>query len=186
MAVAHEAVVEHFARDRAATVVPMKLFTMFSSRERAIDEMRARAPELRAILDRIAGCQEWGVRITRADSAASPAPKGPAITSGAAFLAAKKQVRDQARESVRIATDAAEDALDRLVKVARSVRRQPVPEGAQRPPLVDAAFLVPIDARARFTAAVKRAARDCRAAGAEVALTGPWPAYNFVRDKGGA
>src|SRR5918995_25529 len=39
IAVAHEAVVEHFTRQRGATVVPMKLFTMFSSVERAVDEM---------------------------------------------------------------------------------------------------------------------------------------------------
>ena len=36
IAVAHEAVVEHFATRRGATVVPMKLFTMFTSFDRAI------------------------------------------------------------------------------------------------------------------------------------------------------
>src|SRR5262245_51237473 len=34
IAVAHESVVEHFAGGRGTTVVPMKLFTMFSSLER--------------------------------------------------------------------------------------------------------------------------------------------------------
>src|SRR5919106_7009521 len=38
VAVAHEAVAEHFARRRGVTVVPMKLFTMFSSVERASRE----------------------------------------------------------------------------------------------------------------------------------------------------
>ena len=35
VALAHEAVVEHFARVKGSTVVPMKLFTMFSTLERS-------------------------------------------------------------------------------------------------------------------------------------------------------
>src|SRR5689334_5055413 len=41
-AVAHEAVVEYFARKAGVTVIPMKLFTMFSSEKRAIAETRSR------------------------------------------------------------------------------------------------------------------------------------------------
>ena len=37
LAVAHESVVEFFARASGVTVVPMKMFTMFSSVERAVD-----------------------------------------------------------------------------------------------------------------------------------------------------
>src|SRR4030081_1645519 len=39
IALAHEAVVEHFSHQPDATIVPMKLFTMFSTTERAIQEM---------------------------------------------------------------------------------------------------------------------------------------------------
>ena len=42
-AVAHEAVVEHFSRQAKSTVIPMKLFTMFSTAERAIGDLRARS-----------------------------------------------------------------------------------------------------------------------------------------------
>ena len=65
VAVAHEAVVERFARVAGATVIPMKLFTIFSSDERAHEAMRERRRDLGSILKRIKGCQEWGVRITR-------------------------------------------------------------------------------------------------------------------------
>ena len=41
-------------------------------------------------------------------------------------------------------------------------------------------FLVASGARARFNAAARRHARACADAGATLALTGPWPAYNFV------
>ena len=65
MAVAHEAVVEHFAQLRGVTVIPMKLFTMFSSPARAIAEMRRRRRRLAALFDKFHGCEEWGVRILR-------------------------------------------------------------------------------------------------------------------------
>ena len=48
-AVAHEVVVEHFARRTGSTVLPMKLFTMFSSVERAVAETRPRQRELTAV-----------------------------------------------------------------------------------------------------------------------------------------
>ena len=48
------------------------------------------------------------------------------------------------------------------------------------PPLLDAAFLVPVRRRARFRAAAADAARQVTQQGAQFTVTGPWPAYNFV------
>lgn len=183
VAVAHEAVVEHFARMRGATVIPMKLFTMFSTKARAAAEMGSRRRELQPVLARIAGCEEWGIRITRTAGTSTGRRRGaaPAI-SGAAFLAAKKQARDDARAAIGAAVDAADAAFDALTPIARDVRRRnDTPEGAVSPPLLDAAFLVPAGRRARFRLAARRAAAACARAGADMTLTGPWPAYNFVR-----
>ena len=184
IAVAHEAVVEHFTRLRGAVVVPMKLFTMFSNVERAVDEMRPRLGELEAVLERIAGCEEWGVRVLRAPPPA-PARPGTAAPSGVAFLAAKKQARDAALERGRRAAAVAEEVFDELEALTRSSwRREAVPDGATSPPLLDAAFLVPVRRRTRFRAAAKRLAARCAAADAEMTLTGPWPAYSFVQPQG--
>jgi hypothetical protein len=186
MAVAHEAVVEHFNTQLRAAVVPMKLFTMFSTRERAVAGLRARRKEIAAVLSRIRGCVEWGVRITRRPpTAASRRKIAPIRQSGAAFLAAKKRLRDEVREDALRAADAAEGAYQMLQKIAKESERRQSPEGATSPPLVDAAFLVPTRARARFRAAVTRQAVACRKAGAELTLTGPWPAYNFVQSNAG-
>src|SRR5688572_29630518 len=95
VAVSHEAVVEHFARSRSAAVVPMKLFTMFSSEERAVAEMQARREQIDGVLARIAGCEEWGVRVTRRPARASRSAPAPQARTGAAFLAARKQDRDE-------------------------------------------------------------------------------------------
>jgi hypothetical protein len=93
-AVAHEAVVEAFARRPAAAVVPMKLLTRFSTRERAAAQLRRQRRSLTAILARVRGCREWGVRVTRCP--ADTRVRTPART-GTAFLRAKLQAREDAR-----------------------------------------------------------------------------------------
>jgi len=183
IAVAHEAVVEHFAARRGATVVPMKLFTMFTSTARAVADLRAKRQVLSAALRRVRGCDEWGVRAVRAARAAVPAVRAAApARSGADFLAAKKRERDEARAAVVGAAEAVESVFHLLAPLSRdSRRRTDYPESAATPPLLDAAFLVPAVRKARFRAAAKRAAAACRSAGVQLTLSGPWPAYNFVQ-----
>ena len=60
-ATAHEAVVEFAAR--GATTVPLKLFTLFNGDERAVAHIRRLRPTIDRVLDRVAGRQEWGVRV---------------------------------------------------------------------------------------------------------------------------
>ena len=182
VAVAHEAVVEHFSRQSGVAVIPMKLFTMFSSEERAVDQTRSRQRAIQAITRRIAGCEEWGVRVTRTLPAA-PARRFPVArpSSGAAFLAAKKETRDLARRAALTAAVAADRVFTSLAAIARDARRRDdAPEGAAAPPVLDAAFLVPTSRRVRFKAAARRLAAESAEAGAEITLSGPWPAYNFV------
>lgn len=180
IAIAHESVVEHFASKTESAVVPMKLFTMYSSHERAATDLEKRRGEIAAVMKVIRGCQEWGMRVTRE---AAPASRRPAAraTSGTAFLVAKKRLRDDVRESAVRAAGAAEAAYAALVKHARASRRREAPENATTPPLVDAALLVPVTKRTRFRAAARTAAAVCRKAGVNLTLTGPWPAYNFVQ-----
>ena len=74
-AVAHEAVVEHFSRGRGAVVVPMKLFTMFSSLDKAIEEVGEGRAAIARAMKRIAGCYECGVRVARLPAAPVEAPR---------------------------------------------------------------------------------------------------------------
>jgi gas vesicle protein GvpL/GvpF len=182
IALAHEQVVEYFSRQPASTVVPMKLFTMFSSADRAVDGTRARSRQIGEVVKSIAGCDEWAVRIVRR---AQPIRRAPAAAarpaSGAAFLAARKRTRDAATDALRAATDTAQAAYETLAAIARDVRlRADAPDGAA-PPLLDAAFLVPAARRVRFTSVARRLAAASGKAGAKLTVTGPWPAYNFVQ-----
>jgi hypothetical protein len=183
VALAHEGVIEHVVRMPGAVVIPMKLFTMFSTEARAAAEMRRRKRTLDRVFDRIAGCEEWGVRVLRGDGRAAP-KKAAKPESGAAFLAARKQARDESRRAARDASDAADAAYASLSALARDGRRRPADTAAAAVALLDAAFLVPSRQRARFHAAAARIAKDVRDRGARMTLTGPWPPYNFVSADG--
>src|SRR5213083_2095260 len=60
-AVAHEAVIEAFIA--APAVLPMKLFTIFASDDRAREHMRRDARRIDALIRRVANHQEWGLRV---------------------------------------------------------------------------------------------------------------------------
>jgi gas vesicle protein GvpL/GvpF len=95
-------------------------------------------------------------------------------------------VRDDAREALRAAAVAADAVYDTLAAVARDARRRTdTPEGTTMPPVLDAAFLVPVERRARFRSAARRLASGTSEAGTELTLSGPWPAYNFVQGEAG-
>jgi hypothetical protein len=184
-AVAHEAVVEHVGR--SGPVVPMKLFTLFSSDARAVGHIRPRRRRLERVLARVAGCQEWGVRVSldpaRAAALARPASRGATsrLHAGTRFLLRK---RDEQAAHRRLAARARADvqrAFRELTRLARDARRRPpLPVDGQPVALLDAAYLVPATRVTRFRTAVGQIARRLGSRGCAVTLTGPWPPYNFV------
>ena len=181
-ALAHEGVVEHFSRVKGTVVVPMRLFTMFSSIDKAVADVAAGKTAIERVMRHIAGSEEWGVRITRQPGVPARASAQPArLSSGAAFLAARKEARDVSAQVRATSLAAAQTAFTRLSRHARDAQQRPRrQEPGSNPPILEAAFLVTAGARARFRSEAKRQAGLCASAGAELTLTGPWPAYNFV------
>jgi hypothetical protein len=185
-AMAHEAVVEHVGR--SATIVPMKLFTLFTSDARAVDHIRRSGARLTRILRRVAGRQEWGVRVSLDEAraltiarAAARTGAGPRRGAGTRFLLRKGAERAGARRLVSGARGEAARVLRALRARAEAARRRgPVagPDGARL--VLDAAFLVPRERGRAFRAEVRRIARRLGPRGYRVTLTGPWPPYNFV------
>jgi hypothetical protein len=181
-AMAHEAVVEHLAR--RASVVPMKLFTIFLTDDRAIEDIEAARKTIDSAFRRISAAAEWSVRVFGAGdgaSAAHAARGSSAARSGAAFLRLKKKAKDERRAAAVRAARVVTAAHRGLARIARASRVKPPVDGeAGARLLLDAAYLVADDRRARFQAEVKRRARECRAASCNLTLTGPWPAYHFI------
>jgi hypothetical protein len=185
VALAHQAVVEHFVRQRGASVVPVKLFTMFSAPERARSAFEQQALKLQRVFERIDGCEEWGVRVTPG-LLRRAVPRASKPKTGTAFLAGRKQARDMAAEAAQALAEAAERAFSSLSKLAREQRRRhATPEGGVAT-LLEAAFLVPLRRRSRFHSAAERIADEVARTGGQMTLTGPWPPYNFVAGEDGA
>jgi hypothetical protein len=183
---AHARVIEYFAR--RTTTLPMKLFTLFNSDERAIAHVRGDAGRIRRVLTRVAGHEEWGVRVrldaalVRKRTARRPAPSGDGRRAGTQFLLAKKQARDVAREVVREGRAAVEEAFEELANLADATRRLPTGDLEGTRVVLDAALLVPAGRLISFKRRARRAAAELAARGYRLTLTGPWPAYNFVGD----
>lgn len=184
-AVAHEAVVESFIG--ASAVVPMKLFTIFTSDERAVEHVRREAPLVEAVIRRVANHHEWGVRIVldrpRVEPAAAKKDRST-VAPGKIFLAHKKAQRDAAAELVRHARDTVADVYDRLAERSSLSKRRaaselPIQDG---PLVLDAAFLIPVKGTARFRKLADREARTLAQHGYRLTVSGPWPPYSFIQD----
>ena len=186
-AMGHEAVLEALAA--RSTVLPMKLFTIFASDERAIADVARNRARLDAVAKRVAGHDEFGVRVVLDMTKAASRPRqgvAPAkrSASGIAYLKQKKADRDASTELAAHARDTVADLYDRLSQRARLARRRsaselPIENG---PLLLDAAFLVPRPKARAFRNQVAREARALARQGYGVMLTGPWPPYTFVQE----
>jgi hypothetical protein len=186
VAVAHESVVESFIASTA--VLPMKLFTIFTSDERALEHVRGQRARIAAVVKRVANQQEWGVRVVLDRTlavAASPKKRPRAgVATGISYLSQKKAQRDSSKELASRARETVAALFDRLADKSTDAKRRaasalPVQGG---PLLLDAAFLVP---RARATAFQALAGREAKALarhGYGLTITGPWPPYTFVQD----
>jgi gas vesicle protein GvpL/GvpF len=185
LALAHETVVESF--NAAAAVLPMKLFTIFTSDDRALAHVRGQRSRIAALVKRVANRQEWGIRVVLDRTTAARRPKKKpraAAISGVSYLAQKKAQRDDSRELASRARDTVAGLFDRLAARAGEAKRRSASElPAQGGPLLlDAAFLVPRAGAAKFKASAARESKALARQGYGLTLTGPWPPYTFVQD----
>jgi hypothetical protein len=197
-AMAHEAVIEHFLS--ASAVLPMQLFTLFTSDERAVDHVVRDRRRLAPILSRIDGRHEWGVRLTWDEAAArtavekkhgagkaggagraSGAGKARGV-SGASYLERKRDLLDVNRVQLAAARAEADRLFRAMSREVSAARRRTETEKAAPGSrlLLDAAFLVPARQGGAFRAALRRKAKGLGAKGLDLSLTGPWPPYNFI------
>ncbi|HZR25235.1 MAG TPA: GvpL/GvpF family gas vesicle protein [Vicinamibacterales bacterium] len=184
-AVAHERVIEAFID--ADALLPMKLFTIFSSDDRVVGDVRADRDRIARVIKRVSKHHEYGIRVVLERAVRAPsasARQAQAASVGAAYLQRKKAQRDAAVELAANARETVTELYDRLAARARAARRRPASELPVQggPLLLDAAFLIPRGKARGFETAVARDARTLRKAGYGVVLTGPWPPYTFVQD----
>ena len=185
-AVAHESVVESFLEQRA--ILPMKLFTIFASDDRAAERVRSDRRRMTAVVRRVANRLEWGVRVTLDEPGVRTLEKPLRVRKGSAsgtdYLSRKKARRDTAIELAARARKTVIDLYDRLAARSSLAKRRGASElpGQGGPLLLDAAFLVPRSRATGFRSLAAREARRLGRLGYRVTLSGPWPPYTFVTD----
>jgi hypothetical protein len=189
-AMAHENVVEHFLT--APAVLPLQLFTLFTSDERALEYVAQEWRRIDRILARFDRQLEWGLRLSFDERAARQAVedshrsrrtrRGGEAESGSAYLARKRDLFDVTRVQLTAARTAADRLYRAMSREATEARRRRSTEQAAPGSrlLLDAAFLVPARRASAFRKALHQHARTLSGSGLVVSLTGPWPPYNFV------
>ncbi len=183
---AHEAVQAQALE--TATIVPLRLCTLYRERagvERFLEQNAASLADSLAMLD---GCAEWGLKLfagsghppTAPPSASSPA----AARSGAGYLAQRREERALAEEATELRARCAQTIHARLSELAREATTHPPqrPElhGRELAMVLNGAYLVDRTREPELEQLVELLRIEWEPSGFVLELTGPWPAYNFV------
>lgn len=179
-ALAHETIIESFLA--APALLPMQLFTLFTSDERVIEHVKKDRVRIARILKRVEKKVEWGLRLTFEEKAVRRSTDKRPVT-GREFLARKRDVLDLSRQGLSAARAAATRVYKAMTRHAAASHRRAQLERATPGSrlLLDAAFLVPAARSAQFKSAVRRQTKELAPLGVTASLTGPWPAYNFIQ-----
>ncbi|QPP09657.1 GvpL/GvpF family gas vesicle protein [Streptomyces bathyalis] len=189
MARSHHAVVatayEH------TTVLPMRLATVYLDDGRVAEMLTEREGEFVALLSRLEGHVEWGVKVyadprEAASGAAASSDSGTAAQAsgspGRAYLQRRRQQRSTHRDTYRAAGAVGErvTALADGIATAKVAHRPQQGELASGPGenIANDAYLVPAARSDDFRAAIGGLAEDVP--GVRVVLTGPWAPYSFA------
>ncbi|MGW7573437.1 GvpL/GvpF family gas vesicle protein [Streptomyces sp. NPDC054765] len=171
--------------------VPLALATLYRGDERARQALEADADRFAAVLERIEGHAEWGVKVYLSAAAPTPSAATPPEPlgggraeggAGRAYLERKRGLHRAREHHHDRALQTAEDidtALSRLATATRRLRpHTPEMTGEKhRLQVLNAAYLVTSVRERRLLHAVE----DLRhRTGAEVEVSGPWVPYSFV------
>lgn len=175
-AVAHAAVVEFFFRH--ATVIPLKLFTLFSSDEKVVAHVRGQLATLTRLFAALRGFEEWGVRVIAGEVEAEAAR---ALSSGRDYLQVKKRLNAQTVAPPRATVRTIDSALRSLGSLASKTRKEILPAaGRGRPYASAASFLVAAKRREAWKKQAAKLAAALSGQGHRLEMSGPWPPYHFV------
>ena len=193
-AMRHETIAEYVAK--RAAIVPLRFGTIYLERAGIERMLSEKGRELREILERLRGREEWGVNVfcdqpVLMSSITSVSPvlrelseRAAQASPGQSYLMQKKI------DTLKI--DEARAALNRIVEqVEQTLGEQSVDANRLRVLKVEAtehgelkakfAFLIEKSAFENFRDEAERLAQGNRVAGVRLELTGPWAAYNFTR-----
>lgn len=194
-AMRHQQVLEHFAAH--ASIAPLRFGTIYLKRAGVERMLNERSDELKAIIERLRGKDEWGVNIfcdrakllemitTLSPALREMSERAGAASAGQAYLLRKKieaMRADEARVEIRRVVTQMERELSGLSDGAVRLRLRQAETAEHVDLAAKFAFLVERARFKDFRAAAERLALSHAGADFRLELTGPWPAYNFVEE----
>lgn len=193
-AMRHETVLEAVAK--RATIVPVRFGTIYLERAGIERMLGDNGSEFAQILDKLRGCEEWGVNVFCDQSklmsditSVSPvlrelAEQAAQASPGQSYLMQKKidTLRvEETRATLTRIIEEIEKALSEMSDDAKRLRVLKVEATEHGELRAKFAFLIQKSEFLKFHDAAERLAEEHQAAGMRLELTGPWPAYNFTR-----
>ncbi len=194
---AHEKVVTWYADH--ATILPARLFTIFSSEDVLRAEARGRAEEIAGRLERFRDLREWDLKVhydagtlvehlaELSESARVAREELRAASPGRRYLLERKHEEESRREAGRVARREARALLDELRPLAEDAAELELPRRADELPVVlSAALLVRVDRAEGLRARAEERLGALERRGIHARLTGPWAPYRFVEREAAA
>lgn len=189
--VRHETVVTWFADH--TTIVPSRLFTLFTSADALRAEASSRGASIASALVDFRDLREWDLKVSYdrttvaehlaelSEQAATRDAEIRRATPGKRYLLERKRDAEVERESAEAARSLARRLLDELSSIAERVREVDAPATDETLPVVlSAALLVRVEHADRLSDTARRAAEGLERLGVHLSLTGPWAPYRFV------
>lgn len=180
LARAHHEVVQAVTGRSAA--VPFRLATIYLGDDRVREFVAGNRAVLGAVLRRVAGHAEWGVKayVDPAEPAVAAGAPGRRERSGTAYLMRRREQLTRRETEWARAVARGDEIHAALSEVATGSVRHPVPVEQQSPGpgrlVLHAAYLIRSAVADRFAESV----RALTATGARLQVTGPWAAYSFT------
>jgi hypothetical protein len=172
--VRHQQVVGEVASQ--TSIVPARFGTMFSGERALVQDVKSREAALKKVFDRIAGGDEWGVKVF-AERSAAPVASIEA-SSGKEYLqqkAARLKKRPERNDQEL------QEFATALQKIASDSAPSGKVSGAQPSLMWQATFLVPRSKRRQWDQALKNFVERWDGQ-RRIEVNGPWPPYSFVSD----
>ncbi len=177
----HEDVLDQLRRE--ATVIPMRMCTVYRTQEGVREMLHRDAEDLQAALLHLKGRTEWGVKVFAAP-ARSRSEDVATAASGTAYMEQRRHARDEADRAAAELEEAAGRVHEELCGIAAdglvvpSQRQEASGHSAQM--VLNGVYLVDDDTESAFHERVHSLQAEFATSGLELQITGPWPAYNFV------
>jgi hypothetical protein len=202
-AVAHDLVLTRASDAASGAVIPLPMFSLFSSRDAVRAMLDERSATLTSTLRRVEAGREFALRVYRVDSelleamtTLSPrlgelAREALAASAGQRYLLERKLAGEKKSELRTVSQRIVEEIVTELSAAALRHARSPIPRGsdsdtaANGTMVLNAAFLVApaalVDFQKMLTTLVERYGHQ----GFRFDFTGPWPPYHFVGGESG-